>query len=65
MTKQEILKLVREHFKGGGICDDGSCSEYYGDPDTFVKFVQTIYEKGKWDGEIKGYYKATGGRAID
>lgn len=65
MTKQEILKLVREHFKGGGICDDGSCTEYYGGPDAFVKFAQTIYEKGEWGGKIKGYYEATGGRAID
>ena len=42
MTDKEILKLVEEYFKVGGIQDDGSCSEYYGKPDTFVKFARTI-----------------------
>jgi hypothetical protein len=55
MTKQEILKLVREHFKGGGICDDGSCTEYYGDPDAFVKFAEKIYHKGHCAGFCKGH----------
>lgn len=65
MTEEQILQMIKKHFKEGGICDDGSCAEYYGDTDTFVKFAQTIYEKGEWDGKIKGYYEATGGRAID
>lgn len=65
MTKDQILKLVKEYFTEGGIRDDGSCVEYYGDPDAFVRFAEMIYEKGEWNGEIKGYYKATGGRAID
>ena len=46
MTKDEILQLVKEHFQEGGVRDDGSCSEYYGDPDAFVKFARAIYEKG-------------------
>lgn len=65
MTKEQILQMIKKHFKEGAICDDGSCSEYYGDSDAFVKFTQTIYEKGEWDGKIKGYYEATGARAID
>lgn len=64
MNRQEILKLVRKHFKPGGVCDDCSCTEYYGDADAFVRFTEWVYEKGKWDGEIKGYYDATGGRAL-
>lgn len=55
MIRQEILKLVREHFKGGGVCDDGSCTEYYGDPDAFVKFAKKIYEEGRFDGYNSGY----------
>lgn len=55
MNRQEILKLVREHFKGGGVCDDGSCTEYYGDPDAFVKFAQEIYRKAYSTGHRDGY----------
>ena len=55
MNRQEILKLVREHFKGGGVCDDGSCTEYYGDPDAFVKFAQAIHEDGYNKGYDRGY----------
>lgn len=47
MNRQEILKLVRKHFKGGGVCDDCSCTEYYGDVDAFVKFAQIMYNKGQ------------------
>jgi hypothetical protein len=49
MTTEEILELVKEHFEEGGIQDDGSCSEYYGDPDAFVKFAQLMYDKGRDD----------------
>ena len=51
MTKDEILQLVKEHFQEGGVRDDGSCSEYYGDPDAFLKFALAIHE----DGYNKGY----------
>ena len=65
MTDEQILKLVKKYFNEGGIRDDGSCSEYYGDPDAFVKFAQKIYRKGKYDGYESGYddgcYEATGG----
>lgn len=43
MTEEEILELVKEHFNEGGIHDDGSCSEYYGGLDAFVKFAWEIY----------------------
>ena len=55
MTKQEILKLVREHFKGGGVCDDGSCTEYYGETIQFIDFAEKIYELGFFDGKIEGH----------
>ena len=42
MTDEQILELVKEHFEEGGIQDDGSCSEYYGETDAFVKFAQEI-----------------------
>jgi hypothetical protein len=50
MTEEQIIQLVKEHFKYGGLCDDGSWfkCKYYGDLDTFVKFAQEIYMKG-WD----------------
>ena len=57
MTKEQILQLVKEHFQEGGVRDDGSCSEYYGDTDAFVKFAEAIYEKGYDD----GCFQATGG----
>lgn len=55
MTEEQILQYVKEYFKYGGICDDGSCSEYYGDPDAFVKFAKKIYEEGRFDGYDSGY----------
>jgi len=49
MTTEEILQMVKEHLEEGGIQDDGSCSEYYGDPDAFLKFAKVMYDKGKDD----------------
>ena len=43
MTDEQILELVEEYFDEGGIRDDGSCSEYYGKPDTFLKFARALY----------------------
>ena len=70
MTKEQILQLVKEHFQEGGVRDDGSCSEYYGDPDAFVKFARKViskeYSQGYDDGYGSGYdqgcYEATGGQ---
>ena len=47
MTNEQILELVKEHFEVGGIRDDGSCSEYYGKPDVFLKFARVMYNKGQ------------------
>ena len=55
MTKDQILQLVKEYFNEGGIRDDGSCSEYYGDPDTFVKFARAIRENGYDEGYDDGF----------
>ena len=65
MTKDEILQLVKEHFQEGGVRDDGSSSEYYGDPDAFVKFYRKVYSEGWREGNEEGYddgcFQATGG----
>jgi hypothetical protein len=45
MTDEQIFELVKEHFQEGGVRDDGSCSEYYGDPDAFVKFARELYDE--------------------
>lgn len=58
MTDEKILELVKEHFEKGGIQDDGSCYEYYGETDVFVKFAQLMYEEG-YD---QGCFEATGGQ---
>ena len=50
MTNEEILELVRFHFEEGGLRDDGSCSEYFGTPENFIKFAQAIYEIGNENG---------------
>ena len=42
MTDEQLLELMNEYFDVGGIRDDGSCSEYYGKPDTFLKFARAI-----------------------
>jgi len=55
MTDEQIFELVKEHFQEGGVRDDGSCSEYYGDPDAFVKFARELYDKAKWEGYYDGY----------
>ena len=65
MNKNEILQLVKEHFQEGGVRDDGSCSEYYGDLDAFVKFYRKAYSEGWREGNDEGYddgcFQATGG----
>ena len=65
MTKDEILQLVKEYFQEGGVRDDGSCAEYYGDLDAFVKFYCEAYSRGWREGNEEGYdngcYDATGG----
>jgi hypothetical protein len=65
MNKNEILQLVKEHFQEGGVRDDGSCAEYYGDPDAFVKFYRKAYSEGWREGNDEGYddgcFQATGG----
>lgn len=55
MTEEQIIQLIKERFKEGGIRDDGSCSEYYGDPDAFVKFAKKLYNMGKYVGYESGY----------
>lgn len=47
MTNEQILQLVKKYFQEGGLRDGGSCSEYYGDPDAFVKFAREMFEKGQ------------------
>ena len=54
MTKEEMLQLVKEHFQEGGVRDDGSCSEYYGDLDAFVKFYRKAYSEGWREGFDEG-----------
>ena len=63
MTDEQIIALVQEHFTEGGIHDDGSCSEWYGNTDAFVKFARAIYSiswKGcvdrwnNWENEMLG-----------
>ena len=65
MTKNEILQRVKEYFQEGGVRDDGSCAEYYGDTDAFVKFYCEAYSRGWREGNEEGYdngcYDATGG----
>ena len=55
MTDEEILALAKEHFEVGGIRDDGSCSEYYGKPDAFLKFARAMYSEGWREGWGEGY----------
>ena len=49
MTDEQILSLVEEHFTEGGIQDDGSCNEWYGNTYAFLKFAQLMYDKGRDD----------------
>ena len=55
MTDEQIFELVKEHFQEGGVRDDGSCSEYYGDPDAFVKFARELYDEGYTKGFKVGH----------
>ena len=59
MTKEEMLQLVKEHFQEGGVRDDGSCSEYYGDLDAFVKFYRKAYSEGWREGFDEGMVQDT------
>ena len=59
MTKEEMLQLVKEHFQEGGVRDDGSCSEYYGDTDAFVKFYRKAYSEGWREGFDEGMVEDT------
>ena len=42
MTDAEILEMVKDYFKVGGIRDDGSSSEYYGTIKDFIDFSKQI-----------------------
>ena len=55
MTEAQIIALVKEHFKEGDIHDDGSCSEWYGNTDAFLKFASKLYYQGRYDGYGSGY----------
>lgn len=61
MTDQQIIALVKKHLKEGGIHDDGSCSEWYGDTNAFLNFARAIrqdgYSEGYDDGMWQGNYK--------
>jgi hypothetical protein len=46
MTDEQILQLVKKYFNEGGIRDDGSCSEWFGDFDAFAKFASVVYSEG-------------------
>ena len=60
MTDEQILSLVEEHFTEGGIQDDSSCSEWYGNTDAFLRFARDIrqdgYSEGYDDGMWQGNY---------
>jgi hypothetical protein len=58
MTDEEILQLVKEHFTEGAIHDDGSCSEWYGNTDAFVKFARDIRQDGYSEGYDDGMFQA-------
>ena len=47
MTDLEILALIKEYFKVGGLADDGSSTEYYGTLRDFFTFARAIYKKSK------------------
>jgi hypothetical protein len=55
MTDEQILELVKEHFEEGGIQDDGSCNEWYGNTDSFLKFASKLYYQARYDGYHSGY----------
>jgi hypothetical protein len=55
MTNEQILELVKKYFNEGGIRDDGSCTEYYGETIQFIDFAEKIYELGFFDGKIEGH----------
>ena len=57
VTDAQILKLAQEHFEVGGIRDDGSCSEYYGNLDAFLKFARAIREDAYQEGFNEGIYQ--------
>lgn len=68
MTNEEILQLAKTCGFDDmiGERDDETDGVYYECwEEQLLKFAQRVYDKGVWDGEIKGYYQATGGRAID
>jgi hypothetical protein len=55
MTNEQIFSLVKKHFTEGGICDDGSCIEWYGNTDAFLKFAQAIRQNGYDEGYDDGF----------
>jgi hypothetical protein len=50
MTDLELLALIKEYFKVGGLRDDGSSSEYYGTLRDFYTFARAIHKIGVEDG---------------
>jgi hypothetical protein len=58
MTDEQILELVKKYFTEGAIHDDGSCSEWYGNTDAFVKFARDIRQDGYSEGYDDGMFQA-------
>jgi hypothetical protein len=62
ITNEQILQLAEKHLEGGGVRDDGSCSEYYGTVQQITDFAQAIYSIGNecswcgWKDRAEGEY---------
>lgn len=68
MTEEQIFEIAKSYGfdEFVGEMDDETDGRYWQSWDEqLLKFARAIYEKGEWDGKIKGYYDATGGRAND
>lgn len=65
MTEAQIIALVQEHFTEGGIHDDGSCSEWYGNTDAFLKFARAIRQDGYSEGYDDGMWQANYNNSLE
>ena len=63
MTDEKIFELASKYLHYD--VDGDKAYEWRGESYELLKFARAFYEIGVWDGEIKGYYNATRGRAID
>lgn len=65
MSEEQIIELIEKYFIELNPFSGITPKEYGGRLDTFVKFAEKLYNRGKYDGYDHGYSSAKFGSKFD